>query len=157
MSSYLKDIQFNKVVPNTKIISHKQALLTLAQHASAATYTPADILLKHLSIKEKNADFSIGDNIAVPHIQLRNITRPFTMLMTSSKDIHHDTPDGKPLHIYALLISPLSDGPIHLRRLSRISRLLKNDILRKKIRETHDEDIIQSLLTDPDGWLMAAA
>jgi len=87
---------------------------------------------------------------------MRRIQSPFTMLMTIDKPSNHETPDGSPVDLYCLLISPLSDGPIHLRRLSRLSRLMKNETLHKRIRETQDSDVIRSLLLDPEGWLMAA-
>lgn len=156
MSTYVKDTQFDLIVPSTKAISHKQALLSLAQNAADFLNISEKTLHSRISDKESISNSAIGDGIAIPHFKMRRIQTPFTMLMTLDNEIKHETPDGAPIDIYCLLISPLNDGPIHLRRLSRLSRLLKNETLHKRIRETQDRDVIRSLLMDPEGWLMAA-
>ena len=157
MSSYIKDIQFNVIVPGTKAISHKQALLTLAQHSAEYLNINEKIVQKRLNDKERISSSAIGEGIAIPHLKMRRVTTPFAMLMTLDKSIdHNEAPDNTPIDLYGFLISPADAGPLHLRRLSRISRLLKSESLRKRIRETSDKDVIQSLLMDPEGWLMAA-
>ena len=129
MSTYVKDIQFDLIVPGVRAISHKQALLTMAQNAADFLSISEKTLHDRISGKEEIGNSAIGEGIAVPHFKMRRIQKPFTMLMTLDNEIKHETPDGKPLDLYCLLISPLSDGPIHLRRLSRLSRLLKNETL----------------------------
>lgn len=156
MQTYVKDIQFDLIVPGVKAISHKQALLTMAQKSAEFLNIREKIMIDRIFSKEELGNSAIGDGVAIPHLKMRRVQSPFTMLMTTNNEIRHETPDGEGLDLYCLLISPLNDGPIHLRRLSRLSRLLKNDTLRKRIRETQDHDIIQSLLMDPEGWLMAA-
>ena len=156
MPSYAKDTQFDLIVPGVKVISHKQALYALAQNAADFLSISEKTLHNRISDKESISNSAIGDGIAIPHFKMRRIQSPFTMLMTTDKAINHETPDGTPIDLYCLLISPLNDGPIHLRRLSRLSRLMKNETLHKRIRETQDRDVIQSLLMDPEGWLLAA-
>lgn len=156
MQSYVKDIQFDLIVPDVKVISHKHALLTMAQKSAEFLNIREKIMLDRISGREELGNSAIGDGVALPHFKMRRIQSPFTMLMTTNNEVKHETPDGVAIDLYCLLISPLNDGPIHLRRLSRLSRLLKNETLRSRIRETQDRDIIQSLLMDPQGWLMAA-
>lgn len=156
MSTYEKDVQFDFIVPGEKVISHKQALLSLAQNASDFLNISEKTLHKRITDKEELSSSTIGNGIAIPHFKMRRIQAPFTMLMTLDREINHESPDGQPIDIYCLLISPMNDGPIHLRRLSRLSRLLKNETLHRRIRETQDREVIRSLLMDPEGWLMAA-
>ena len=156
MTSYFKDIQFDLIVPGVKPISHGQALLTLAQNAADYLSISEKTLHDQITGKEAIGNSSIGNGVAIPHFKMQRIQTPFTMLMTLENEVAHETPDGQPIDLYCLLISPQNDGPVHLRRLSRLSRLLKNETLHKRIRETQDRDIIQSLLMDPEGWLIAA-
>jgi len=154
--SYAKDVQFDVIISGAHIISHKQALLTLAQTAAKHIKLPQEQLLQHIIKREENGNSSIGDGIVIPQLKIPYINQSFTMLMTLNKDIEHKTPDGTPVNLYAFVVSPVKDGSLHLRRLSRITRLLKNESLRRRILETHDSNVIQSLLMDPEGWLMAA-
>ena len=156
MTTYTKDIQFNLVVSNIKANTHNQALATLAKNAADYLNISEKTLLQRINDKEDLSISTIGDGVAIPHLKMRRIDKPFTMLMTLDGGVHCDTPDGQPVKIYGLLISPSDDGPIHLRRLSRVSRLLQNKTLHKRIEETQDRDVIQSLLMNPEGWLMAA-
>ncbi len=156
MSEYVKDIQFDLIIPGIKAISHKQALATIAEHAADYLNISEKILFSRLMDKEEIASSGIGEGVAIPHLKMRRARVPFTMMMTIDKHIRHETPDGQPIDLYCLLISPAEDGPIHLRRLSRISRLLRNESLRSRLRETNDRDVIQSLLIDPEGWMIAA-
>ena len=156
MPSYAQDIQFDLILPRSKITSHSQALLTLAKDAADYLNVSEKIINQRIHEKEELSSSAIGGGVAIPHIKMRRVRAPFTLLMSVDKDINHETPDNTPINLYCLLISPMSDGPIHLRRLSRLSRLLQNQTLRNRIRETQDRDVIQSLLMDPEGWLMAA-
>ncbi len=156
MSNYIKDIQFNLITPSANVMSHKQALLTMAQTAADHLNISEKLLLTRIMDKEEIATSSIGNGVAIPHLKMRRARAPFAMLMTLDKPVNGNAIDGKPLDIYSLIISPAEDGPIHLRRLSRISRLLKNETLHKRLRETKDRDVMQSLFVDPEGWLLAA-
>ena len=156
MSSYEKDIQFDLILPKRKISTHKQALAIIAKEAAEHLNISEKMVLKRITEKEQISSSAIGDGVAIPHAKMRRVNAPFTVLMSVDNPINWETPDNAPLDLYCLLISPLSDGPVHLRRLSRLSRLLKNETLHKRIRETQDTAIIQSLLIDPEGWLLAA-
>jgi PTS system nitrogen regulatory IIA component len=79
------------------------------------------------------------------------------MLATLAREIDDfKSADDQPVNLVAFILSPETDGPLHLRRLSRTSRMLKNETLRKRLQEAKDELAIRSLLIDPEGWVLAA-
>lgn len=157
MSDYVKDIQFNLITPGVKAANHKQALLCMAEKAADYLNISDKILYSRLMDKETISSSGIGNGVAIPHLKMRRVRVPFTMLMTLNNEVTCDAPDGRPVDLYGFLISPMEDGPLHLRRLSRISRLLQNEALHKRLRETQDRDVIQSALIDPSGgWMIAA-
>lgn len=156
VSNYVKDIQFDLIVPGVKALSHRQALLSMAQNAADYLNVSEKILYMRLSDREDIASSGIGRGVALPNVKMRRVRVPFTMLMTLDQPVKCDTPDGHVTDLYCLLISPAEDGPIHLRRLSRLSRLLRGESLLKRLRDTQDPDVMRAMLIDPDGWLMAA-
>ena len=156
MSSYVKDVQFDLIVPGVRAASKGQVFLNLAQNAADFLNISEKTMLERVTKREGSINSGIGNGIAIPHFKMRRIHKPFTMLMTLESPIRQETPDSIPVDIYCLLISPEKDGPIHLRRLSRLSRMMNNQTLHKRIRETQDRDLIRSLLSNPEGWLMAA-
>ena len=156
MDTYSKDIQFDLIVPAVKVLSHKQAILTMAQNAADFLNISEKSLYQKIMEKEQFSASSVGNGIAIPNLKMRRLQSSFTMLMTLENEITYETPDDEAIEIYVLLLSPQKEGPIHLRQLSRLSRFLKNTKLRNRIRETKDPDTIRSLLMDPEGWLLVA-
>jgi len=155
-NDFEKDIQFDLISPAANVNTHTQALELLSEHAAEYLSISQKRIFKRIGEKEAISNPAIGEGIAIPHAKMHRVQMPFTMLMTTQNKVTWETPDDKPLDIYCLLISPISEGPVHLRRLSRISRLLKNKSLLHRVRDTQDTDVIRSLLMDPNGWLMAA-
>lgn len=99
---------------------------------------------------------AMGGGMAIPNVKVRALHRPVTLLCVLDKAISCDTPDGQPLEMICIVLSPTHDGTLHLQRLSRFSRLLKDQDLRDKIRDAQDADIVRALLDAPNGFLIAA-
>ncbi len=149
-------INIDVALPQIKATNILQAFKILACEMSNHAGASEDFLLESLITREAQGGSAIGKGIAIPHLQTRAIPRRFVALATLERPIHLDSPDGEAVDLICLLLSPDSDGPIHLRGLSRISRLLRNEELCDVLRETNDPDSMKALFVNPDGWLMAA-
>ena len=156
MNDYSQDLHFDAILPCQKVVSHKQIFMTFAKQAEKHLGISAEKLFDLLIEKESSASSGIGNGVAIPHLQVRGPQKPFTIIATLERPLDFNAIDNEPVDIVCLVMSPQSDGPYHLRRLSRISRLLKNKALRKKLVEARDTQTIHALLIDPEGWLMAA-
>lgn len=156
LSDYDQDIQFDLILTNLKVTNRKQLLMQLARHASEHLDISEQRLYKKILHHEKTANTYLGDDIALPNFQGKNIPKSFTVLATLDKPIDFCGDDFSPVDLIGLVLSPADDGPLHLRRLARISRLLKNDILHKRLSEAIDAEAVRSLLIDPQGWTLAA-
>jgi len=156
MNDYARDLHFDVILPRLKIVNYKQVLLACAKEAEKHLGISSQTLFELLIEKEKQAGSGIGNNVAIPHIQVRGPQRVFTLLATLEQPIDFNSIDNEPVDIIGFVLSPESDGPYHLRRLSRVSRLLKCPELRQKLHEAPDEMTMHALLMDPDGWLLAA-
>ncbi|MCC7305319.1 MAG: PTS sugar transporter subunit IIA [Alphaproteobacteria bacterium] len=156
MSDLMEDIRVNLVLPGQAADSRKKALEVLAQAcAPHLPYSAAD-LFSRLNEKENAAGAAIGEAVAVPHLKLARLYRPFKALMTFRSPVDFSAPDHKRVDLLCLVVSPDKDGPLHLRRLSRISRLLKNSDVASKIRTCEDAEAIKMLMASPEGWMLAA-
>ena len=153
---YNRDIEIDYIIPNLRSNNKKAVLSTLADRLSEAFKLPAPLLLDRLIMNESLNSSGIGEGIAIPALILKNIRHSYTLLVKLETPILFDAIDEQPVDIICLVVSPEAEGPYHLRRLSRITRLLKNQDLISKIRATSDSDTINALLHNPDGWMMAA-
>jgi PTS system nitrogen regulatory IIA component len=58
--------------------------------------------------------------------------------------------DGRPTHIFFLLLTPENSAGVHLKLLARISRLLKNDTFKEQLMAANFPDDIISAIREED-------
>ena len=59
--------------------------------------------------------------------------------------------DGKPAHLFFLLMAPENSTGAHLQMLARISRLLKDSTLRQRLMTAADQHELYALIEQEDG------
>lgn len=155
-AAYSRDLQFDVVRPRMKVVSYKQVLMEFAKHAEKHLGISKQALFNLLVEKETEASSGVGEGVAIPALQVRGPQQAFTMLVTLERAVECNAIDDQPVDMVCLVLSPESEGPYHLRRLSRVSRLLKNETLHRKLVDAGDVQAMRALLIDPEGWLLAA-
>ncbi len=105
-----------------------------------------DKIVKVLLEREKLGSTGIGDGIGIPHGKLQDIESFILGLGISKQGVDFDSMDGKPAYIFFLLIAPLNSTGTHLRLLSKISKLLKNELFREKLINAVNSEEILSLI-----------
>ncbi|MCX7858282.1 MAG: PTS sugar transporter subunit IIA [Deltaproteobacteria bacterium] len=100
--------------------------------------------------REKLGSTGIGDGVAIPHGKLSDIERLICVLGISKEGIDFEAVDGKPVHLIFLILAPAHKLSLHLEALSKISKILKNGILVKKIIKTTDAKKIYQLIKEEE-------
>jgi PTS system nitrogen regulatory IIA component len=108
-------------------------------------------MVKVLMARERLGSTGIGDGIAIPHGKIRGIDNLMIAIGRSGKGVDFNAMDGKPVHLFFLLMAPENSSGQHLKVLARISRLLKDNILRKKLMEAESPDELFNLLVEKDN------
>lgn len=157
MNDFDKDTHIDHILHNTGTINDKSAIRMLAQTAANAINVNEQEILTRLRRPKTVQSAAIGGGVAIPNIQMNNIDAPLTVLMHLKTPVAFEpTPDDEPVDIACLLISPKSDGPIHLRRLSRLARMLTDPDMQRKIRESDNAEALHLAVNNNGGWLVAA-
>lgn len=158
----LRNIEFNRdvdldiILPSMKAENFSNALKQLSETVAGHCNLAASDILDHLEIVIERDNVSLGEGIIIPAFTLKNLRSAVTVFVSLDRPLQFDSIDNEPVDVICLVISPEKDRQLHLRKLSRISRLMKNKDLVAKIRETDDEQTIRALIHNPDGWMMAA-
>ena len=103
-----------------------------------------DVILE----REKLGSTAIGDGVAIPHGKMKGIDRMLCVFGRSKEGIPFDAVDGKPVHIFFLLLAPEDSAGLHIQMLSRISRILRDPSFRKRLVEQGSD---KDLYTDVVG------
>ena len=107
-------------------------------------------ILKVLLERETLGSTGIGDGIAIPHGKLTNLTEIISGFGLSKSGIEFDSLDGKPAHLFFLLIAPDNSVGTHLKMLVRISRMLKNSSFRTKLMNATSQKEIYQIIAEED-------
>lgn len=103
--------------------------------------------------RESLGSTGIGDNIAIPHGKLSNLDKLVLCFGRSLSGINFDSMDGKPTHLFFLLMAPENSIGLHLKALAKISRMLKDSAFRRNLMEANDAEGIMKLLVAEDSEL----
>jgi PTS system nitrogen regulatory IIA component len=99
--------------------------------------------------REKLGSTGIGDGVAIPHGKMKGLDRILCVFGRSKEGIDFDAVDGKPVHIFFLLLAPEDSAGLHIQMLSRISRILRDPSFRKRlIEEGDDKDLFANIVEE---------
>ena len=112
---------------------------------------PADRLTSILMERESLGSTGIGDGVAIPHGKVAGIERLVAAFGRSRKGVQFHSLDGKPAHLFFVIMAPEYSAGMHLKALARISRLLKDERFRRSLLEAADADDLRRILQEEDG------
>ncbi|MGA7875365.1 MAG: PTS sugar transporter subunit IIA [Desulfoferrobacter sp.] len=135
------------IIPELKGRTKKQVLEelidALLQHKP---HLDRDRLMAVLLERERLGSTGIGDGIAIPHGKMRDLDQLVLSFGRSSQGVDFESMDGKPVHLFFLLVAPENCAGIHLRALAKIARLLKNGTVRKKLGNVQGREEVYSVI-----------
>ena len=107
-------------------------------------------LVDVLMAREKLGSTGIGGGIGIPHGKLKGLDSLLLSFGLSRKGVDFESMDGKPTHIFFLLITPENSTGLHLKLLAQISKILKNDPFRDGLLHAVDGDEIYRIIKEED-------
>lgn len=144
------------IMPNVRVGSKKQLLQAMAERAAKLTGLAEREIFDTIQQRERLGSTGVGNGIAIPHGKIAQADRLVGVFARLETGIAFEALDDQPVDIAFLLIAPESAGADHLKALSRIARVLRNEEIVDKIRGTIDAAAIYQLLT-PQSESIAAA
>ena len=98
------------------------------------------LLLNNLIKREKIGTTTIGNGIAIPHVQNNQIIKPCCIITILSDGLDFDALDNNPVDLIVFLILPEVSKPENLQILAQISRLLRDTEITDKLRGCKSEE-----------------
>ncbi len=145
------------ILPKEAIIPELQARTkteVLEELTGALLHQKPDLdrrrLLEVLLERERLGSTGIGDGIAIPHGKLKELDQLALSFGRSTPGIDFESMDGKPAHLFFLLVAPENCAGIHLRALAKIARLLKNNSVRTRLSAAKTPEEIRAIIGEED-------
>ncbi len=101
--------------------------------------------------RERLGSTGIGDGVAIPHGKMKGLRNILCAFGKSKEGVDFDAVDSKPVRIFLLLLAPEDSASLHLKTLSRVSKLLRDPSFRKRLTELPSSHDIYNAIIDEDG------
>lgn len=147
-------LQRSAIAADMKAVGKNEALSEMTEALlRVAGSLNRDDIIKVLQERERLGSTGIGDGVAIPHGKVKDIDRLLISFGRSRRGVDFESMDGKPAQLFFLLVAPEESVGIHLKTLARISKLLKNSDVRRRLIDAADGDEIFRIITEEDDKL----
>jgi PTS system nitrogen regulatory IIA component len=135
---------------NVRAPDKTRLLQDLAARAATALNLDANLVSIELLKREALGSTGTGDGVAIPHARIRDLRKPFGMLVRLRHAIDFDAIDGKPVDVVFLLLLPQSQGD-PLNALASVARKLRDPESVRRIRNAAGEmELYDAIEAGPD-------
>ncbi|MFA5479789.1 MAG: PTS sugar transporter subunit IIA [Candidatus Muiribacteriota bacterium] len=133
-------------------IDSKNSLLkeiaSIAKTSGKLDNISEEVIYKALLEREKIGTTGFGDNIAIPHCRIDNISDFVVGVVTLENGVDFNSIDKKPVRLAVFLIGPESEKSKHIQVLSSIAKLLKSDDTKNKLIECKDTSSLERVFSE---------
>lgn len=142
----------NMIVPDLTGNDKSEVLQELAA-CLAREHSEIEVkdLVAVLEERERLGSTAIGDGIAIPHGKLRGVSQILGVFGRHPKGVDFESLDGRPTHLFFLLVAPEDSMSLHLKALARVSRLFKDASFRERLVNAKDTQEMYRLIIDEDN------
>jgi len=141
-------LQPDAIIPALKVNSKKQLLQELAAKASKLIGVPEREIFDVILQRERLGSTGVGNGIAIPHGKLNSIPSIRGLFARLETPVDFEAIDDEPVDLVFLLLAPEGAGADHLKALSRIARVLRDQDLVAKLRATDSAGAIYTFLNE---------
>jgi PTS system nitrogen regulatory IIA component len=138
------------ICADLKSADKKGILEELASPVAEVAGVSRDDIIRVLMERERLGSTGIGGGIGIPHGKLKELQTLFLGFGLSRAGVDFESLDGKPTRIFFLLLTPENSTGLHLKVLARISRILKNELLKEKLLAAATPEEIYTIIKEED-------
>lgn len=145
-------LKLDAVVPTLQGRTKLEVISELsAALAKTAPHIPAQRIHEVLGEREKIGSTGMEKGVAIPHGRLAELSELVACFGVSRHGVDFEARDGKPAHFFFALVAPENSAGVHLKALSKVSRLFRSDTLRDAILAADTAEAIYALISSEDG------
>lgn len=108
-------------------------------------------ILDRVIRREAMMTTGIGNGVAIPHGKARAVDRMIAACAVSPEGVEFESEDGQPVYLMVMFVSPENATTQHVRALANLSRLLKEEGVRRSLREAKSVDAFLATLQNAEA------
>jgi PTS system nitrogen regulatory IIA component len=141
------------VAANLPAVSKKQLLQEMAELAVKCGAARGDSIFSRDVVaavmeRERLGSTGVGSGVAIPHARLEGLNDVRDVFARLETPLEYESIDDKPVDLVVLLLAPIDAGGEHLKALAQVSRLLRREETRTRLRSAPNAESLYLLLTE---------
>lgn len=145
-------LKLEAVVSHLAARTKADVLTELAASVSKVTPSvPLARIHEVLAEREKIGSTGMEKGVAIPHGRLPELADLVACFGVSKQGVDFEARDGRPSHFFFALVAPENSAGVHLKALSKVSRLFRSDALRDAILGANSPEEIYALIAQEDA------
>jgi PTS system nitrogen regulatory IIA component len=134
----LDSLKEEAIIAELKATDKKGVLEELTAPIAEASGISHEEMVRVLLERESLGSTGIGGGIAIPHGKSKSLQSLLMGFGRSLKGVDFEAMDGRPAHLFFLLLASEDSTGAHLKMLARISQLLKSSVFRERLMNAAD-------------------
>lgn len=122
-------------------------LLIKSQKLAAKGIACRDIVVAAVE-RERLGSTGVGNGVALPHARLDGIDHVSAVFVKLATPLSFDAVDDRDVDLVAFLLAPENAGGSHLRALAKVSRLLRRQEMRQRLRAAPNAEALYTILAE---------
>jgi len=144
----------SSVLADIKGVTKREILFEMVETLrKAKLIDDVDSVVEIIMERESLGSTGIGDGVAIPHGKMKKLNTILCVAGRSKEGVNFDAVDRQPVHIFFLVLAPEDSASLHLKVLSRISKILRDQSFRNKILKLSDAHEIYTNIIEADDKL----
>jgi fructose-specific phosphotransferase system IIA component len=108
-----------------------EELVSLLVETSDAS--DADAIFNAVMSREREGSTGLEKGVAIPHAKSDAVKKLSIVIGISREGIDFESQDGKPTHIFFLMVAPTAESGPHVQAIAKIVKMIKLDKFRDKL------------------------
>ncbi|GAB4564472.1 MAG: hypothetical protein Tsb0020_14670 [Haliangiales bacterium] len=86
----------------------------------------ADAIKDSIIERERSMPTAMGSRVSIPHAYCAELTKSHCFVANVVSGLDTDSPDGEPVHLVFMVLSPVGQAEVHLRSLAALAQLVRD-------------------------------
>jgi fructose-specific phosphotransferase system IIA component len=120
--------------------------------ADTKDVTDADVIYQAVMAREREGSTGLEKGVAIPHAKSDAVKGLSIVVGISREGIDFESQDGKPAHLFFLMVAPTSESGPHVQAIAKIVKMIKLDKFRKKLVDAKKpQDVVDAIFRAESG------
>ena len=137
----------DRVVDRLPAASKKQVIQEISRRAAEVIGLDERTVFSVLLERERLGTTGVGEGVAIPHGKVADLDGLCGLFVRLDRAVDFESIDDRPVDLVFLLLAQEGASADHLKALARVSRLMRDPVVRESLRDAADANALYTILT----------